>query len=118
MRKILIRILSVILVLVLLAPICASAAHPKGYWPYHVAYNDAVATGDVDEILKTGDALLEFYSKYEINYDIAANSAVSYISSVKDNITGNGGVGGNKFSPLGTYTKEQAILTAVRLFRA
>jgi len=29
-----------------------------------------------------------------------------------------GGVGNNMFGPLGTYTKEQAILTMVRLFNA
>lgn len=73
-RKTAKRIVAFILALSLLAPLAVSAAHPKGYWPYHVAYNDAVKTGNVDEILRTGDALLDFYSNYEMNFDIAANS--------------------------------------------
>lgn len=73
-RNALKRMLTFVLALALLAPLSAGAAHPSGYWPYHVAYNDAVKTGNVDEILKTGDALLNFYSNYEMNFDIAANS--------------------------------------------
>ncbi len=68
------RIIAFVLSLVVLAPMAICAAQPSGYWPYHVAYNDAVKTGNVDEILKTGDALLDFYSKFEMNFDIAANS--------------------------------------------
>ncbi len=80
MKTALKRMLAVIL-LTLTMPIAltissgaASSGHPKGYWPYHVAYNEAVEKGNIDEILKKGDALLNFYSKYEINKDIAANS--------------------------------------------
>ena len=50
-----------------------------------------------------------------------ARNAVAFISSVKDRMSGNavmGGGGNNMFGPLGTYTKEQAILTMVRLFNA
>lgn len=50
-----------------------------------------------------------------------AKTAVGYISSVKDALSGNavmGGIGNNSFAPLGSYTKEQAILTMVRLFNA
>ncbi len=56
--------------------------------------------------------------------DIIANwaeDAVGKISSLSDGVTGKavmGGIGDNKFGPLGTYTREQAILTALRLFRA
>ena len=71
-RKTAKRIVAFVLALVLLAPLAVSAAHPKGYWPYHVAYNDAVKTGNVDEILRTGDALLDFYSNYEMNFDTMA----------------------------------------------
>ena len=73
MKKVLLRTLTLLLTCALLMPVVA-AAHPKGYWPYHVAYNEAVEKGDVEEILKTGDALLNFYAKYPINTDIAANS--------------------------------------------
>lgn len=72
-RKFIKRITAVLLTIAILSP-AAYAAQPTGYWPYHVAYNDAVKTGNVDEILKTGDALLDFYSKHEMNFDIAANS--------------------------------------------
>lgn len=65
---------ALVLVCTAFAPLVATADHPKGYWPYHVAYTEAVEKGDVEEILRTGDALLNFYSKYEINTDIAANS--------------------------------------------
>ena len=74
MRKILKHTAAFLLALAMLAPVCAGAAQPNGYWPYHKAYTDAVSTGDVDEILKTGDGLLEFYSQFEMNFDIAANS--------------------------------------------
>ncbi len=74
MKTFLSHTLAVILIFALLAPLTAFSAQPSGYWPYHVAYNDAVNGGNIDEILEKGDALLEFYSKHEMNFDIAANS--------------------------------------------
>lgn len=80
MKQLFRRTLSLFLALLLLLPVCAAqtkkqvTGQPKGYWPYHVAYNKAVEGGNVDEILKKGDALLNFYANYEINTDIAANS--------------------------------------------
>ena len=76
MKRILQKALPLLLVFSMLFGILlpAAAAQPHGYWPYHLAYTQAVEKGDVDEILRTGDALLDFYSKFEINFDIAANS--------------------------------------------
>ena len=77
MGKVFKRTLSLLLALALFVPtsaFAASSGHPKGWWPYQVAYNEAMESGDEDAILKAGDALLDFYSKYEINTDIAANS--------------------------------------------
>ena len=53
--------------------------------------------------------------------DIAswAKESVSFVSGLTDPVTGNavmGGTGNGRFSPLGSYTREQACLTALRLF--
>ena len=53
--------------------------------------------------------------------DIAswAKESVSFVSGLTDPVTGNavmGGTGNGRFSPLGFYTREQACLTALRLF--
>ncbi|MBQ9428551.1 MAG: hypothetical protein IJU41_03280 [Clostridia bacterium] len=85
MKNIIVAVLLCALFLSILI-LSASAAHPDGYWPYHVAYNEAVARGNIDEILRTGDELLNFYAQFPINYDIAANSYnvynYRYINSV------------------------------------
>ena len=50
-----------------------------------------------------------------------ARLAVSWASTVRDSTSGMpvmAGVGNGRFDPLGTYTREQAMLTALRLFRA
>ncbi len=50
-----------------------------------------------------------------------AVDAIAYVSSVCAPDTERavmGGVGGGRFSPLGTYTREQAIVSSYRLFRA
>ena len=49
-----------------------------------------------------------------------ARSAVQWASQVRDAVSGSpvmAGVGGGAFDPLGPYTREQAVLTALRLFR-
>nr|MBQ5811512.1 S-layer homology domain-containing protein [Clostridia bacterium] len=74
MKKFTLRLLALALAAVLFAPMCIFADQPAGYWPYHVAYTKAVEGGNVDEILEKGDALLNFYSKFDMNFDIAANS--------------------------------------------
>ena len=77
MRKVFKRTLCLVLALCLFVPMSAFAAssgHPKGWWPYQVAYNEAIDSGNEDAILKAGEDLLNFYAKYEINTDIAANS--------------------------------------------
>lgn len=53
--------------------------------------------------------------------DIApwAKESVSFVSGLTDPVTRNavmGGTGNGRFSPLGSYTREQACLTALRLF--
>lgn len=53
--------------------------------------------------------------------DIAswAREGVNFISGLTDPVTGNavmGGTGNGNFSPLAPYTREQAYLTALRLF--
>ena len=70
------RIIPLILALTLslsLLSVNAFAALPKGYWPYLVAYNEAVESGDEAAVLAKGDAYLAFLSKYERNEDIAHN---------------------------------------------
>ncbi len=50
-----------------------------------------------------------------------ARQAVAWACSVTDLVTGTpvmAGVGPEEFSPLGTYTREQAILTLLRLYRS
>lgn len=59
-------------------------------------------------------------ASYSDKADIAdwAVSAVDYISSLrtKNGVSIMGGTGSNVFSPLDTYTREQSVLTIVRLF--
>ncbi len=48
-----------------------------------------------------------------------ATGSVAFVSGLTDPVTGGkvmGGVSGGRFDPLGTYTREQAIATALRLF--
>lgn len=50
-----------------------------------------------------------------------AAEAIAYVSSVRAPETNKpvmGGVGGKRFDPMGTYTREQAYITAFRLFQA
>ena len=50
-----------------------------------------------------------------------ASEGIRYVSGLTDPVSGNrvmGGVGNNRFDPLGRYTREQAILTALRLYHA
>ncbi len=50
-----------------------------------------------------------------------AKEGITYISSVADPTNGKrvmNGTGSNRFSPFGLYTREQAYMTAVRLFHA
>ena len=49
-----------------------------------------------------------------------ARLAVQWTSQIRDSVSGKpvmAGVGGGKFDPRGNYTREQAMLTALRLFR-
>lgn len=50
-----------------------------------------------------------------------ARLAVRWVSTLRDSVSSNpvmAGVGGGRFDPQGNYTREQAMLTALRLFRA
>ena len=68
-------LLTVVLAVACLVPMGAAlAAQPAGYWPYFVAYSDAVTKGSTDEILRTGNELLNFYAKFDMNQDIAEMS--------------------------------------------
>lgn len=52
-------------------PVTAMAADlPDGWWPYWSAYENAVSGGDKAEILRTGDAVEQFYAKYPQTCDI------------------------------------------------
>ena len=49
-----------------------------------------------------------------------AQPAVSWVSGVRDGVSGKtvmGGVGDSRFDPMSSYTREQAILTLLRMFR-
>lgn len=75
MKRFTMLFVSLSLIIALLCPsLTASAAQPKGYWPYFQAYTKAVESGNTDEILKTGDAMLQFYSSFPMNQDIAGMS--------------------------------------------
>ena len=83
------RILPLLLALTLslsLLSVNAFAALPKGYWPYLVAYNEAVESGDEAAILAKGDAYLAFLSKYERNEDIAHNYYNVYLRRLDNEI--------------------------------
>ncbi len=57
-----------------LFPVAASADTdnlPNGWWPYWEDYANAVESGNKDQILKTGDALIDFYSDYPMSVEIA-----------------------------------------------
>ena len=48
-----------------------------------------------------------------------ASDSISYVSSLSDPTNSNrvmAGTGNGNFSPLGTYSRQQAILTTVRIF--
>lgn len=69
------RILSILFALILsitLLPISAAAAEPNGWWPIWKAYSDAAnaENPDVETIIRTGQAVLDFYSQYplEVSY--------------------------------------------------
>ena len=77
------RILSLVLALVMalsLSPAAAAAADlPNGYWPYWSAF-DAVRNGTDDQaVLRTGQNLIQFYSRYQLNTDIAGQLYLVYL---------------------------------------
>ena len=48
-----------------------------------------------------------------------ASDSISYVSGLSDPINSNrvmAGTGNGNFSPLGTYSRQQAIMTALRIF--
>ena len=49
-----------------------------------------------------------------------ARPAVAWVSQVRDSVSSRSvmaGVGDGRFDPMGTYTREQAVLTLLRMFR-
>ena len=75
MRKRFVCLMTFLLIISFLSTaLSASAEQPSGYWPYFTAYTDAVESGDVDAILRTGDNMLDFYSDFDLNQDIAGMS--------------------------------------------
>ena len=73
-----------LLMISLLTPALTAAAAPPGYWPYFSAYDAAEKSGNVDEILRTGDALLAFFSQYPMDSDIAGMSYNVYYYRFKN----------------------------------
>ena len=78
MKKTVSSLLAFLLILTAFSGLAANAAHPDGYWPYFLEYTAAEESGDIDRILRTGDAMLEFYKNYPINEDIAGMSLRIY----------------------------------------
>lgn len=76
------RIASLLLALTLsvsLLSINAFADLPKGYWPVWSAYDQAAESGADDAtLLEKGDAVINFYSKYEKTPEIANQLFVIY----------------------------------------
>ena len=66
------RIIALFLALVFIAALIPAAVlaedeKPDGWWPVLDAYNQAVASGNVDAIMSAGDALIEVYSTVRLN---------------------------------------------------
>lgn len=75
--------LSLTLALSLLLTIPAFAELPKGFWPYLLAWQQAVASGDESAILQTGDAYLGFLAGFERNREITENQYNIYLDRLE-----------------------------------
>jgi len=67
-------------------------------------------TDELPEVFADSDAFADW-----------ARDAIAFVSSLKDKTSNKkimGGVGNGNFSPLGSYTREQAFVTMLRLFNA
>lgn len=56
----------------LLFGVTAFGAHPAGYWSYLSAFNEAKNAGNQDQMLTTGNALLQFYQNVPLDADVAS----------------------------------------------
>ncbi|MBR5538165.1 MAG: S-layer homology domain-containing protein [Clostridia bacterium] len=75
------------------------------------------AAAALDLPIDAGDGLLYRDADRISSY---AQPAVSWVSRVRDSVSGNavmGGLGDGRFDPMSSYTREQAILTLLRMFR-
>lgn len=88
----------------------------------HITRQDAAvllmqAAAALDLPVTEGDGLL--YRDMD-RIALYAQPAVNWVSRVRDSVSANavmGGVGDGRFDPLASYTREQAILTLLRMFR-
>ena len=88
----------------------------------HITRQDAAvllmqAAAALDLPITEGDGLL--YRDMD-RIALYAQPAVNWVSRVRDSVSANavmGGVGDGRFDPLASYTREQAILTLLRMFR-
>ncbi len=65
------KILAGGLICSLLLSSSALAAHPKGYWPYLTAFQQAQQSGDKNAMISTGEALLNYYKGLPLDTDVA-----------------------------------------------
>ena len=56
----------------LLFGVTAFGAHPTGYWSYLSAFNEAKNAGNQEQMLTTGNALLQFYQNAPLDADVAS----------------------------------------------
>ncbi len=71
----------------------------------------------LDRPIEAGDGLLYSDMEQIASY---ARPAVAWVSRVRDGVSAKAvmaGVGDGRFDPMGTYTREQAVLTLLRMFR-
>lgn len=50
----------------------ALAAHPKGYWPYLSAFNNAKTANNQAQMITTGNKLLQYYQNLPLDSDVAS----------------------------------------------
>lgn len=88
MKRIWKRGLALVCVLALclgIFPVTALAADlPDGWWPRWSAYETAVASGDKNEILRTGSEVEQFYANYTMTLEMANQLYMIYFTRLEN----------------------------------
>ncbi|MCI8342763.1 MAG: hypothetical protein HFE62_06100 [Firmicutes bacterium] len=65
------KVVSLTAVMSLFSASMAFGAHPKGFWPYVSAFNDAMSAQDKQSMVSAGEALLNYYDGLQLDDDVA-----------------------------------------------